>query len=140
MKCYTQAAFQVAGHVHLTVYCVFIKADMSVTSPTSHNIGCPQEITIQVEEIQYCFYNYNKNYTQKKKKIISYFTSYPVLASFQHIFHKICGKSQMSHVLTFLHLFLRKIEDDINHILSHNYLTDQHWVLMSCTVTLQRTA
>lgn len=28
---------------------IFIKADISVTSLTSHNIGCPREITIQVE-------------------------------------------------------------------------------------------
>lgn len=35
---------------HLLCFFLFfiIKADMSVTSLTSHNIGCPQEITIQV--------------------------------------------------------------------------------------------
>lgn len=49
----------------------FVKADMSVTSLTSHNIVFPQERTIQVEETQNCF---NKD---EAKSFV-----FPVLARF----------------------------------------------------------
>lgn len=79
-----------AGHVNQTIYCVSIKADMSVTSLTSHNVGCPQEITIQVGETQYCFYEDNENYMLKKNIHV---ISPRVQGSF--IFLKISGKLQI---------------------------------------------
>lgn len=117
MKHYSLSSWLLPVHL-LNVLFFFVKADMSVTSLTSHNIVFPQERTIQVEETQNCF-----NKDEAKSFVV------PVLARF--------FVTDNVLIFGFPRLLLQKqgfMGDGITRVLPNIYRTDQRYVLMSYSI------
>lgn len=97
----------------------FVKADMSVTSLTSHNIVFPQERTIQVEE------------TQDEAK------SFDRISSISTFFCSTKTVTDNVLIFGFPRLLLQKqdfVGDGITRVLPNIYCTDQRYVLMSYSI------